>query len=59
MNKHQTEGRTDAAKGKAKEVAGKVTDDKTQEYKGKAEKHGGKSRAEYGDLKEDVKKDSD
>lgn len=56
MNKHQVEGRVDEAKGKAKETAGKVTGDKSTEYKGKAEKHGGKAKAAFGDISEDSKK---
>jgi len=56
MNKNQIKGRADEAKGKIKEVTGKVTGDKSMEYKGKAEKHGGKTEAAYGDLKRDVKK---
>lgn len=58
MNKHQVDGRIDEAKGKAKEVAGKVTGDKSTEYKGKAEKLAGKAEAKYGDIKSDAKRSS-
>jgi uncharacterized protein YjbJ (UPF0337 family) len=58
MNKNQVDGRTREAKGKVKEVAGKVTGDKSTEYKGKAEKQAGKVEAKYGDVKRDVKKES-
>ena len=37
MNKNQVKGHTNEAKGKVKEVAGKITGDKSMEYKGKAE----------------------
>lgn len=56
MNKNQVDGRADEAKGKAKEVTGKVTGDKDMEYEGKAEKTGGKTEAAYGDIKSDIKK---
>jgi uncharacterized protein YjbJ (UPF0337 family) len=56
MNKNQVEGRAKQAKGKVKEMAGKVTGDTELEYKGKAEKQGGKVEASYGDLKRDIKK---
>lgn len=56
MNKNQVKGYANAAKGKVKEVAGKVTGDKSMEYKGTAEKHGGKAEAKYGDLESDTKK---
>lgn len=56
MNKNQVKGRAHEVKGKVKEVAGKVTGDKELEYKGKAEKQGGKAEAGYGDLKRDIKK---
>lgn len=55
MNKTQVKGRKNQAIGKVKEVAGKVTGNKTMEYKGKAEKLGGKTQAGYGDLKQEAK----
>ena len=56
MNRDQIKGRTQEAKGKIKEVAGKITGDKTLEIRGTAEKTGGKIQAGYGDLKRDIKK---
>jgi len=56
MNKDQNKGRLDEVKGKAKEVAGKVTGDKHLEHKGKIQNAGGAVRAGFGDLKEDIKK---
>ncbi|MDZ7750604.1 MAG: CsbD family protein [Gammaproteobacteria bacterium] len=55
MNKNQVKGRANEAKGKGKEVAGKVTGDKSTEYKGTAENLGGKAEAKYGDVKRDAK----
>jgi len=56
MNKEQVKGRANEAKGKVKETAGKLTGKKSTELKGKAEKHGGKVEAKYGDMKSDAKK---
>jgi uncharacterized protein YjbJ (UPF0337 family) len=56
MNKDQVKGRAEQAKGKAKEVTGKVVGNKDLEQEGTLQKIGGKVQAEYGDLKEDVKK---
>lgn len=56
MNKDQTHGRIDEAKGKVKEVAGKIVGNKDLELKGKVQNTGGKAQAAYGDLKEDIKK---
>lgn len=56
MNKDQVKGRSEQAKGKVKEVTGKVVGNKDLEQEGKLQKIGGKVQAEYGDLKEDVKK---
>lgn len=56
MNKDQVKGQTNEAKGKLKEVFGKVTGDKSTEYKGKAEKHGGRARTVLGDMKDDARK---
>lgn len=56
MNKNQVQGKADEAKGKAKEVAGQVTGDKSTECEGKAEKLTGKVQTKYGDLKNDIKK---
>lgn len=56
MNKHQVKGRIQQAKGKAKEVAGKIVGNKTLEVKGKVGNAAGKAQTGYGDLKDDVKK---
>lgn len=55
MNKDQVEGRVDQAKGKVKEVAGRVTGNESLEAKGMAEKTGGKVQSGYGDTKEKAK----
>ncbi len=55
MNKDQVEGRLDQAKGKVKELAGKVIDNDRLEAKGKAEQLSGKVQAGLGDAKEAVK----
>ena len=55
MNKDQFKGRTEQAKGKIKEIAGKVVGNKDLERKGKIENAEGKVQAGYGDLKEDIK----
>ncbi|MDZ7791488.1 MAG: CsbD family protein [Xanthomonadales bacterium] len=56
MNKNQVEGRTDQAKGKIKESAGKLTGNKSLENEGKVQDLSGKTEAAYGDAKRDVKK---
>ena len=56
INKDQVKGRVEEVKGKVKEVAGKIVGNKDLEEKGKAQKIGGEVQADYGDLKEDVKK---
>ncbi len=55
MNKDQVEGRLDEAKGKIKELAGKVIDNDRLEAKGKADQLSGKVQAKFGDTKEVVK----
>ena len=56
MNKEQFKGNARKAEGKIKEVAGKVTDDKSLELKGKLEQQVGKVQISYGDAKQDFKK---
>jgi len=56
MNKDQVKGRIEEAKGKVKEVTGKIVGNKELEQEGKAQHIGGTVQAEYGDLKEDIKK---
>lgn len=58
MNKDQVKGRVHEAKGKVKEVAGKVVGNKELEQKGKVENALGKVQGTYGDLKSDIKKAS-
>jgi uncharacterized protein YjbJ (UPF0337 family) len=55
MNKDRIEGSIEQAKGKAKEVAGKVTGDSKLEGEGKAQKTGGKIQNAVGGLKDTVK----
>ena len=55
MNKDQTSGRVETAKGTVKEVAGKVLGNKEMESKGKVQKNAGKVESSYGDAKENVK----
>lgn len=56
MNKDQTQGRIKEAKGKVKEVVGKVVGNEELEQEGKIQKIGGKAQAQFGDLKDDIKK---
>ena len=55
MNKDQTNGRIEEAKGKVKEVAGKIVGNKDLEQKGKVQNIAGKTQAAFGDVKSDVK----
>jgi len=57
MNKDQVDGALKKAKGKVKEVAGKVVGNKKLKRKGKIEKGVGELQSGYGDLKEDHKSD--
>jgi uncharacterized protein YjbJ (UPF0337 family) len=57
MNKDQTNGRVEQVKGKVNEVVGKVTNNPTRELKGDLQQAVGKTQANYGDAKEEVKKD--
>lgn len=56
MNKDQVIGRIQEAKGKAKEVAGRMLDDTGMEAKGNVQKNVGEIRAGSGDIKEDIRK---
>ncbi|MHB1942594.1 MAG: CsbD family protein [Acidiferrobacteraceae bacterium] len=56
MNRDQFKGRNHEAEGQIKEVTGKVVGNKKLEEKGKVHKIAGKVQADYGDLKEDLKK---
>lgn len=55
INKDQVKGRVTEAKGKIKEVAGKLAGNPTLEAKGKVQKIAGKAQAKFGDVKKDVK----
>ena len=55
MNEHQVDGRTDQAKGKIKEVTGKVVGNERLQGEGLADQASGKTEAAYGDAKEKVK----
>jgi uncharacterized protein YjbJ (UPF0337 family) len=55
INKDQVKGRVTEAKGKIKEVAGKLVGNPTLEAKGKVQKIAGKAQAKFGDVRKDVK----
>jgi len=57
MNKDQVKGHIKEVKGNVKEVTGKVVGNKTLEQKGKLEKIVGEVQTDYGDRKNDLKKD--
>jgi uncharacterized protein YjbJ (UPF0337 family) len=56
INKDQVEGRADEAKGKIKEVVGRVVGNKNLQARGKFQKNLGAVQASVGDVKEDIKK---
>ena len=56
MNKDQVNGRIKEVIGNVKEVAGKITDNKNLEVKGNIQKNIGKAQADFGDLKNNLKK---
>jgi len=55
INKDQVEGRIKEGAGKAQEVAGRVTGNRTQEVKGAINKNVGAAQAKVGDLTEKVR----
>ena len=55
INKDQVEGRLKEGTGKAQEVAGRVTGNRTQEAKGALKKNFGAAQAKVGDLTEKVR----
>ena len=55
MNKDRIKGSFEQAKGKAKEVAGKVTGDTKLETEGKAQQVAGKVQNTVGGMKDAVK----
>lgn len=58
MNKQQGKGTLEKAKGKTKEVTGRVTGDRSLEAEGKVEKTAGSIRKGYGDAKEEFRDES-
>lgn len=48
------DGKWDQAKGKAREAAGKLVNDKKQESKGKAEQRAGKAKEKTNDVRDSV-----
>jgi uncharacterized protein YjbJ (UPF0337 family) len=57
MDKDRVEGSWEQAKGKVKEVAGKVTGDAKTEAEGKAQKTAGKIQNAVGGLKDTLRGD--
>lgn len=55
MNKDRIEGSANQAKGKVKEVAGKITGDSKLETEGKADQVAGKVQNTIGGIKDTVK----
>jgi uncharacterized protein YjbJ (UPF0337 family) len=55
MNKDRIQGSVEQAKGKAKEVAGKVTGDTKLESEGNAQKVSGKIQNTVGGMKDTIK----
>ena len=55
MDKDRIEGSAQQAKGKVKEVVGKVTGDAKLEGEGKADKAGGKIRNAIGGIKDTLR----
>ena len=55
MNKDRIQGSAEQAKGKLKEVAGKVTGDAKLESEGKADKAAGKIQNTIGGMKDAIK----
>ena len=58
MNKAQMKGRVNQVKGKIKKVTGSIVGNKTLEQRGRAQEIVGKAQADFGDLKDDLKKGS-
>ena len=55
MNKDRIQGSAEQAKGKIKEIAGKITGDTKLESEGKAEKAAGKIQNTVGGIKDTIK----
>jgi uncharacterized protein YjbJ (UPF0337 family) len=58
INKDQVEGRVKEAAGKVQGVAGKTVGSTTQQVKGEVNKAAGAAQAKYGDVKNDMNKNS-
>ena len=58
INKDQVEGRVKEAAGKVQEAAGKAVGNPTQQIKGAVNKTVGAAQAKYGDVKNDLNKQS-
>lgn len=56
MNRHQLKGRISQARGKVKEITGKLVGNKVLEEKGRVEYTSGRIQAGYGDLKGEIQK---
>lgn len=56
MNKDQVKGHIEEAKGKVKEVAGKLVGNKELEQEGIIQNAAGQVESAYGDLKQSIKK---
>ncbi|POZ51430.1 CsbD family protein [Methylovulum psychrotolerans] len=56
MDKKPLHGQSETAKGRGKQAAGKMPDDKATEADGNVQKTPGKLPADVGNLKETVKK---
>lgn len=56
MNKDQVKGSTEQAKGKVKELAGKIVGNTRLEAEGDAQQIAGKARKTYGNVKAEIKK---
>ena len=59
MNKDRIQGSIEQGKGKAKEIAGKVTGDTKLESEGKAQKVGGKIQNTVGGMKDTIKESAE
>lgn len=57
MNKHQVKGVTNEVTGEIKEQVGKLTGDRSTQLKGHAREIKGKLQQDYGNAKEEVRRD--
>lgn len=56
MNRDQVKGRINEVIGNVREAAGKITDNRNLEIKGKTQKNIGKGQADFGDLNNNLNK---